>query len=197
MVLSVVLRASEKICVCPPATQFSCHKTHRCTSFVAVYKHYVPGKDGQRAYQLELVLRLPPNSRTKVSVQFERALLKWTEYPPDANHGWVRWTWRTPTFSQQLECFSGSSEYCGLSYFELFVQNVQRSWHVVTCPCLSGFTWTRRCWAQCCLATPSVATTSRALHTAPPSPPGITTQLIRIYGQCDFAFCAPSRWWWT
>ena len=55
--------------------------------FVAVYNHYIPGKDRQRSYQLELVLRLPANSRTKISIQFERALLKWTEYPPDANHG--------------------------------------------------------------------------------------------------------------
>ncbi|PVD21058.1 hypothetical protein C0Q70_19224 [Pomacea canaliculata] len=30
---------------------------------------------------------LAPMSVTKVSFQFERAFLKWTEYPPDANHG--------------------------------------------------------------------------------------------------------------
>ncbi|KAL3860126.1 hypothetical protein ACJMK2_010291 [Sinanodonta woodiana] len=55
---------------------------------VKPYKiHYVPGKDRARNYQLELVFRLRPHSVTKISMQFERAFLKWTEYPPDANHG--------------------------------------------------------------------------------------------------------------
>jgi len=36
---------------------------------------------------LELVLRLPPKSTTTISLQFERSLLRWLEYPPDANHG--------------------------------------------------------------------------------------------------------------
>lgn len=34
-----------------------------------------------------MLLQLPPNSVTKVTVEFERALLKWTEYTPDPNHG--------------------------------------------------------------------------------------------------------------
>ncbi|PNI59887.1 PIGT isoform 46, partial [Pan troglodytes] len=38
------------------------------------------------------LIQLPANSVTKVSIQFERALLKWTEYTPDPNHGfYVRW----------------------------------------------------------------------------------------------------------
>ncbi|KAL5021161.1 hypothetical protein ScPMuIL_000316 [Solemya velum] len=49
--------------------------------------HYVPGRDRKQPYKLELVLTLPPMSVTKISFQFERAFLKWTEYPPDANHG--------------------------------------------------------------------------------------------------------------
>lgn len=36
---------------------------------------------------LEMLIQLPANSITKVSIQFERALLKWTEYTPDPNHG--------------------------------------------------------------------------------------------------------------
>ena len=41
---------------------------------------------------LEMLIQLPANSITKVSIQFERALLKWTEYTPDPNHGfYVRW----------------------------------------------------------------------------------------------------------
>lgn len=49
--------------------------------------HYHPGKDRQRPYHLELALHLPASSVTRISFEFERQLLKWTEYPPDANHG--------------------------------------------------------------------------------------------------------------
>lgn len=47
----------------------------------------MPGKDRQRSYHLELVLKLPASSVIRLSFEFERQLLKWTEYPPDANHG--------------------------------------------------------------------------------------------------------------
>ncbi len=53
----------------------------------AAHVHYVPGRDREQSYQLELILRLPKKSITRLSIEFERALLKWTEYPPDANHG--------------------------------------------------------------------------------------------------------------
>lgn len=48
---------------------------------------YQPGLDRERPYHLELTLVLPPASETVVAFEFERAFLKWTEYPPDANHG--------------------------------------------------------------------------------------------------------------
>ncbi|XP_066272553.1 GPI transamidase component PIG-T-like [Branchiostoma lanceolatum] len=48
---------------------------------------YTPGRDRQNPYLLEIVLTLPPDSTTRISFSFERAFLKWTEYPPDANHG--------------------------------------------------------------------------------------------------------------
>ncbi|XP_041112755.1 GPI transamidase component PIG-T-like [Polyodon spathula] len=51
------------------------------------YIHYLPSKDRQRPHLLEMLVQLPPHSVTKVTVQFERALLKWTEYTPDPNHG--------------------------------------------------------------------------------------------------------------
>ena len=56
---------------------------------------------------LEMLIQLPANSITKVSIQFERALLKWTEYTPDPNHGfYVRWAPLTcrphPQFSTLL-----------------------------------------------------------------------------------------------
>uniref|UniRef100_A0A3B4A3S0 Uncharacterized protein n=1 Tax=Periophthalmus magnuspinnatus TaxID=409849 RepID=A0A3B4A3S0_9GOBI len=51
------------------------------------YIHYQPSKDRIRPHLLEMLVQLPPNSVTEVTVQFERALLKWTEYTPDPNHG--------------------------------------------------------------------------------------------------------------
>lgn len=48
---------------------------------------YVPGKLRKRPYYVEIVLRLPPRSTTSISVDFEHVFLKWTEYPPDASHG--------------------------------------------------------------------------------------------------------------
>ncbi|KAL4234028.1 hypothetical protein ACF0H5_005682 [Mactra antiquata] len=55
---------------------------------VKPYKtHFVPSKDRSQPSQLELVFRLRPNSVTEISMELDRAFLKWTEYPPDANHG--------------------------------------------------------------------------------------------------------------
>ncbi|KAM8945629.1 GPI-anchor transamidase component PIGT [Pelodytes ibericus] len=51
------------------------------------YIHYEPAKDRHHPHLLEMLIQLPPNSVTKISIEFERALLKWTEYPPDPNHG--------------------------------------------------------------------------------------------------------------
>ncbi|CAB4070138.1 PIGT [Lepeophtheirus salmonis] len=48
---------------------------------------FIPGRDRERPYILELVLNLPPHSVTSISIEFERSLLKWLEYPPDANKG--------------------------------------------------------------------------------------------------------------
>uniref|UniRef100_A0A8C1C789 Phosphatidylinositol glycan anchor biosynthesis, class T n=2 Tax=Cyprinus carpio TaxID=7962 RepID=A0A8C1C789_CYPCA len=50
------------------------------------YIHYQPAKDRHRPHLLEMLIQLPPHSMTEVTVQFERALLKWTEYTPDPNH---------------------------------------------------------------------------------------------------------------
>uniref|UniRef100_A0A8C0NB74 Phosphatidylinositol glycan anchor biosynthesis class T n=2 Tax=Canis lupus familiaris TaxID=9615 RepID=A0A8C0NB74_CANLF len=51
------------------------------------YVHYQPAQDRLQPHLLEMLIQLPANSATKVSIQFERALLKWTEYTPDPNHG--------------------------------------------------------------------------------------------------------------
>ncbi|KAI8736690.1 GPI transamidase component PIG-T [Biomphalaria glabrata] len=48
---------------------------------------YLPAKDRVRPHQLELTFTLWAKSVTKVHFTFTRAFLKWTEYPPDAHHG--------------------------------------------------------------------------------------------------------------
>lgn len=52
-----------------------------------IHTHFIPGVDRSRPYHLELVLKLPPRSTTVISIQFEHSILRWVEYPPDANHG--------------------------------------------------------------------------------------------------------------
>lgn len=48
---------------------------------------YEPAQDRIRPHHLELLVKLPPNSKTQISFEFEQQFLRWTEYPPDANHG--------------------------------------------------------------------------------------------------------------
>ncbi|KAK0176504.1 hypothetical protein PV328_000635 [Microctonus aethiopoides] len=48
---------------------------------------YAPGRERKQPYYLELILRLPPHSVTKFSIEMDYLFLKWQEYPPDANHG--------------------------------------------------------------------------------------------------------------
>lgn len=49
--------------------------------------HFTPAKDRSRPYSLELLITLPANSVTELSIQFNKVFLKWTEHPPDAHHG--------------------------------------------------------------------------------------------------------------
>jgi hypothetical protein len=46
---------------------------------------YIPGKDRERPYQLELVIKTKQS--IAISFEFEMAFLKWNEFPPDPNHG--------------------------------------------------------------------------------------------------------------
>lgn len=46
---------------------------------------FIPGKDRERPYQLELVIRTKKS--ILISFDFEMAFLKWNEFPPDPNHG--------------------------------------------------------------------------------------------------------------
>ncbi|KAL8938063.1 MAG: hypothetical protein Q9211_003376 [Gyalolechia sp. 1 TL-2023] len=49
--------------------------------------YYRPALDRQRGTQLELQITLPPASTVRLTYDFEKAILRYTEYPPDANRG--------------------------------------------------------------------------------------------------------------
>jgi GPI-anchor transamidase subunit T len=49
--------------------------------------YYRPGVDRHRGTHLELVLTVPAASTVTLTYDFEKAILRYTEYPPDANRG--------------------------------------------------------------------------------------------------------------
>jgi len=49
--------------------------------------YYRPAVDRTRASHMELVLTIPAASTLTLSYDFEKAILRYTEYPPDANRG--------------------------------------------------------------------------------------------------------------
>lgn len=49
--------------------------------------YYRPALDRARGTQLELLLRIPPHHTVFLTYDFEKAILRYTEYPPDANRG--------------------------------------------------------------------------------------------------------------
>lgn len=49
--------------------------------------HYRPALDRQRGTQLELLISIPPASSVVLTYDFDKAILRYTEYPPDANRG--------------------------------------------------------------------------------------------------------------
>ncbi|XP_055333755.1 GPI transamidase component PIG-T-like [Paramacrobiotus metropolitanus] len=50
-------------------------------------QHFVLARDRQLPHHIELLFTIPPATTVELSVEFDYTLLKWTEYPPDANHG--------------------------------------------------------------------------------------------------------------
>jgi GPI-anchor transamidase subunit T len=49
--------------------------------------YYRPGLDRKRGTQLELLMSIPPACTVILTYDFEKAILRYTEYPPDANRG--------------------------------------------------------------------------------------------------------------
>lgn len=51
--------------------------------------YYRPAIDRKRGTQLELLLSIPPSTTVTLTYDFEKAILRYTEYPPDANRGFI------------------------------------------------------------------------------------------------------------
>lgn len=51
--------------------------------------YYKPAIDRQRPSHLELTIALPPATTLNLHYQFDKSLLLYAEYPPDANHGFM------------------------------------------------------------------------------------------------------------
>ena len=49
--------------------------------------YYRPALDRARGTQLEVRMRVPPDSTVFLTYDFEKSILRYTEYPPDANRG--------------------------------------------------------------------------------------------------------------
>ncbi len=49
--------------------------------------YYRPALDRARGTQLEVRMRIPPQSTVFLTYDFEKSILRYTEYPPDANRG--------------------------------------------------------------------------------------------------------------
>lgn len=49
--------------------------------------YYRPALDRRRGTQLELLVSIPPSSSIILTYDFDKAILRYTEYPPDANRG--------------------------------------------------------------------------------------------------------------
>ncbi|RFU30226.1 hypothetical protein B7463_g6144, partial [Scytalidium lignicola] len=49
--------------------------------------YYRPALDRKRGTQLEIRMQIPANSKVVLTYDFEKAILRYTEYPPDANRG--------------------------------------------------------------------------------------------------------------
>ncbi|KAK7991469.1 GPI transamidase component [Apiospora saccharicola] len=49
--------------------------------------YYRPFLDRQRGTQLEIRMKIPPGSTVFMTYDFEKTILRYTEYPPDANRG--------------------------------------------------------------------------------------------------------------
>lgn len=63
------------------------HKPSFQTNDIIKSIYYRPALDRRRGTQLELLVSVPPASTVILTYDFDKAILRYTEYPPDANRG--------------------------------------------------------------------------------------------------------------
>ncbi|XP_047499729.1 GPI transamidase component PIG-T-like [Penaeus chinensis] len=64
------------------------HTSHTHQQMQSAYmSKLVTARDRERGWLYEAVVEIPAGATKELSLEFTRALLKWLEYPPDANHG--------------------------------------------------------------------------------------------------------------
>ncbi|XP_045618879.2 GPI transamidase component PIG-T [Procambarus clarkii] len=64
------------------------HTSHTHGQMKSLYvSKLVTARDREQGWLYEAVVEIPAKSTIELSLEFTRALLKWLEYPPDANHG--------------------------------------------------------------------------------------------------------------
>ncbi|XP_053653488.1 GPI transamidase component PIG-T isoform X2 [Cherax quadricarinatus] len=64
------------------------HTSHSYSHTKSLYiSKLVTARDREQGWLYEAVVEIPASSTIELSLDFTRALLKWLEYPPDANHG--------------------------------------------------------------------------------------------------------------
>lgn len=67
--------------------QISHHPSPFTGSDIIKSVYYRPALDRRRGTQLELLISVPPASTVVLTYDFDKAILRYTEYPPDANRG--------------------------------------------------------------------------------------------------------------
>ncbi|CAH2355242.1 GPI transamidase component Gpi16p [[Candida] railenensis] len=70
-------------------------------------RYYKPAIDRKRPSHLELTIELPPHTTMTLNYQFDKSLLLYAEYPPDANHGFAI----EPAVITVLDLNTGESAY--------------------------------------------------------------------------------------
>lgn len=87
-----------------------------------------PGVDRVKPYSLEMVIELPPKSTTTISIAFEKSILKWLEYPPDANHGFYVPAAVISALTPDRKNFTSLPKVCS-DYFNCYNQkNTEENW---------------------------------------------------------------------
>ena len=67
-----------------------------------------------------MVLEVPSKSHLEISIEFEKSLLKWLEYPPDANKGFYVNSALISTVLEDKTNFTGKMVHTG--YIEVIMQ---------------------------------------------------------------------------